>query len=181
MEQKIQDKIEKELNFLAQTYNQYLLQSIPDKQAFFSELSDKIQKEKNTPATLLWNWKLKKYTKPLSSFWEQLIYSKLNFIFAFMLFFFMFSFSYLLFVKKESHFGTKEEKIPFGSSLPKLEQEKNMNSHKNNLEEIENQMLEKIYKEEDPEKKQKLIQELLEFYKNTNQIDKLQEIYENLE
>lgn len=176
----IEEKIEQGLHQLAQSYNEFLVQSIPNKEAFFFRLKNKIQEESKYHS-FLWYFEILKYTKPLSTFWEQLIFGRLYLMPILSGLFFIFSLSFFFLLKKEEISPLREEKINFGSTLPQPEEDKKDSYQINNIEEAEKQLLDKIQKEEDPEKKQKYIHELLEFYKQTNQTNKLKEIYNSFD
>lgn len=179
-------KLDKELTELGKSYQEFLNKTIPNKEIFFSELYNKIQHEK----AKLNQIQTEKLTKPLSTFWEQLFFSNSSK--------YLFSFSFLLFlafgIGLYFYFNIKipelknQETPKFGNSFPNYPSYKEKNQLKKDLpnqqklsEEFEKEIINKILSEEDPNKKQQYIEELIEFYKKTNQIEKIQKIYETLE
>jgi hypothetical protein len=163
-----------ELKQYIQTKNQDI---IPKKEMFFLQLEERLKDleqnliEKNNSST--------KLSKPLSTFSEQLVYGKHKTFWYVPIaasIFILLGVGLFFNIKKTSHdeFNSPALERFGGSFKPDTHNfdDKEINHP------LEKELLKKIQQEEDPEKKIQYIRELIKFYKETNQHEKIQRLLE---
>ncbi|MFN3603600.1 MAG: hypothetical protein ACK4UJ_02685 [Leptonema sp. (in: bacteria)] len=184
MNQKNGEQWEQELYNLAQSYNEFLSSSIPKKDLFFSELKAKIQSEPIKKSNFLY-LEFKNKAKPISNFWEQLFFGRFQVLHLILMTGMVALSIGFYFFYKNTILNNEKVELPLGITLPnnqkKKEEQLPLPKEEILNKEFEKEIIDKILKEENSEKKQKLIQELIDFYKKTKQADKIEEFYKFLE
>jgi hypothetical protein len=166
-------------------FNQKLLKNIPDKSLFMKELQEKIQELENS--TLNHTYRNdNSYQKPISNFVEQFIYGKNYYRLGLVASLFIVLGGIFIFQLSKREFIDEKDVPAFGGAiqekdLPLKVKEKIPFGEKEINEQIEKQLFDKIQKEENPQKKEKHIQELIEFYQKTHQEEKIELLLKNFE
>ncbi len=156
-----------------QTKNQDI---IPEKEIFFTHLEERLKNlDRNEQKDIY------KLSEPISTLSEQLLYGKNK-----TLWYIPIAASILILLGIGLFFNIKKTSDEFNSpSIERFGGSFNPDTH--NFEDkkinhpLEKELLKKIQQEEDPEKKIQYIRELIQFYKETNQHDKIQRLLESID
>jgi len=155
-----------------QTKNQDI---IPEKEIFFDHLEERLKnldrKEQKD---------ISKISEPISTLSEQLLYGKNK-----TLWYVSVAASILIFLGIGLFFNIKKTSDEFNS--PSIERFGGSFKPEDSFDELEinhpleKELLKKIQQEEDPEKKIQYIRELIQYYKETNQNEKIQRLLESID
>ncbi|GIX40846.1 MAG: hypothetical protein KatS3mg129_0579 [Leptospiraceae bacterium] len=153
---------------------------IPDKTKFLNQLEEELKQLETKNIKFQ---KHKNYNKPITNIKEQILTGKKNYYWFGSIAAGIILFIGIGIIIRFNDNNTKQNPMPaFGGSL----KEKNIPElpdikEKDIYDQIEKQLLEKIQKEEDPQIKEQYIQELIQFYKKTNQEEKIQMLLNRFE
>ncbi|MCS7204825.1 MAG: hypothetical protein NZ853_03935 [Leptospiraceae bacterium] len=156
------DELERALNELGYIFRKKVEENLPDEEEFFRKLNQAIEREENQV------YFKKENVETLSSHrWK--FFSQKWFYAAALMVFVVFSVVYFFddLMQKQQPI-IENQKMGVGSPMviPEAETEQ------------ERELLQKLFEEEDPEKKQKYLDELLKYYKQTNQEEKIKKLIE---
>lgn len=175
------DSLDDILKDLSVYIKQNQKESIPDKAKFLHDLNLKLNQNKERIVQ-----DKKKYHQPITTFWEQFFSGKNNYSFilssaAIFLIFVGFVFHRFNTIDEDQR-NIQDEIRGFGSGNIQ-NQDKDIPSPPSvePLSKEEKELLEQYLNEEDPDKKQKILMKIIEFYKTMNQEEKLKKLMEELD